>query len=206
MYWLGVVRRAIRGAVRHYAVWLNDVTRGKLHPDDVTIAGFLLHFIVAYLIAIHDFVPAGILLAVFGLFDTLDGELARLQKRDSARGMLLDATTDRLKEVIVYTGASITLIHTNQTSAAWCVVACGVSLCVSYIKAKGEAALATKKNIPHHKLNYIFQDGFMAFEVRMTLLVAGLLFNQLLPAIIIIAFGSLLTLSKRFRLIARELR
>lgn len=206
MQLLGVIRQAIRTVVRHYAVWLNEITRGRLHPDDVTIAGFLLHFIVGYLIAVNDFVPAGILLAIFGLFDTLDGELARLQKRDSSRGMLLDATTDRLKEVIIYTGAAVTLINSHHTAAVWCVVACGISLCVSYIKAKGEAALAAEAKISHHKLNYIFQDGFMAFEVRMTLLIAGLLFNQLLPAVIIIAIGSLFTLSTRFRRIARELR
>jgi phosphatidylglycerophosphate synthase len=208
MYLVGVVRRAIRKVVRQFAVWLNTVTRGHLHPDSVTMAGFLMHFVVAYFIAVRVFVPAAILLAIFGLFDTLDGELARLQQRDSVRGMLLDATTDRLKEATVYTGAAIALIQTNQTSAAWCVAACGISLSVSYVKAKGEAALAanTKTSIPHHRLNYIFQDGLMAFEVRITILAVGLLFNQLLPAVMLVTVGSVFTLITRFRRIVEELR
>jgi phosphatidylglycerophosphate synthase len=192
--------------VKQYAIWLNDVTKGKLRPDDVTMAGFLLHFLVAYLIAVQDFIPAAILLVIFGLFDTLDGELARLQKRDSVHGMLLDATTDRLKEVLLYTGAAVTLINTNHTAAAWCVLACGVSLSISYVKAKGEAALASQAHMTHHKLNHIFQDGIMAFEVRMAVLAAGLLFNQLLPAVMLITLAGLFTLVKRFRLITRELQ
>lgn len=206
MYLLGAIRRAIRSLVKQYAVWLNDVTKGKLRPDDVTMAGFLLHFLVAYLIAVKDSIPAAILLVVFGLFDTLDGELARLQKRDSVHGMLLDATTDRLKEVLLYTGAAIALIGSHGTAAAWCVLACGVSLSISYVKAKGEAALASQAHITHHKLNYIFQDGLMAFEVRMAVLVAGLLFNLLLPAVVFITLAGLLTFVTRFRRIARELQ
>jgi CDP-diacylglycerol--glycerol-3-phosphate 3-phosphatidyltransferase len=202
---VAVVRRLIRGWIKRYAVWLNDVTGGRLRPDDVTIAGFLLHFVVAYFIIIDDFVPAAILLVIFGLFDTLDGELARLQGRASVRGALLDATTDRLKEVILYSAAAVVLLNSHPLAAAWCVAACGISLCVSYVKAKGEAALAARTEISHHKLNYIFQDGFMAFEVRMTILAAGLLFNLLFLAVVIIALGSLLTLTKRFRRIAREL-
>ena len=206
MYAINVARRLIRGLVRQYAVWLNEVTHGKLRPDDVTIAGFLLHFVVAYFIAVDDFIPAAILLVVFGLLDTLDGELARMQGRDSVHGMLLDAITDRLKEVILYAGAAVTLVGSHPTAAAWCVIACGVSLCVSYIKAKGEAVLAAKVHISHHRLNYIFQDGLMAFEVRMFILVVGLLINQLLAAVIIIAVGGLLTLTTRFRRITRELQ
>jgi len=205
MYLVVTLRRLIRGVIKHYAAWLNEVTHGKLRPDDVTMAGFLLHFVVAYYIVAHEYVPAALLLVVFGLFDTLDGELARLQGRSSVRGGLLDATTDRLKEVILYSAAAIALSPTHPLGAAWCVAACGVSLSVSYVKAKGEAALASQTQMSQHKLNYIFQDGFMAFEVRMAILVIGLVFNLLLPAIIFIALGSLPTLIKRFRRIVREL-
>lgn len=205
MRFVNIARRVIRNLIKHLAVWLNSLTGGKLRPDDVTMAGFLLHFVVAYLIAIGSFIPAAILLVVFGLFDTLDGELARLQGRASVRGMLLDASTDRLKEVVLYTGAAAVLVKTHPLGAAWCVLACGLSLSVSYVKAKGEAALASQRQIPHHRLNYIFQDGFMAFEVRMAVLVLGLLTNQLLIAVMFIAVGSVFTIIKRFLRIAQEL-
>jgi len=45
----------------------------------------------------------------------------------------------------------------------------------------------------------------MTFEIRMTVLVIGLLFNQLLPAIIFIAIASSLTALNRMRSIMQKL-
>jgi CDP-diacylglycerol---glycerol-3-phosphate 3-phosphatidyltransferase len=207
MGFIDIVRDVIRYVIRQFARWLNKVTYGRLRPNDVTIFGFLMHIPIAYLIATGYYLVAAILIVIFGLFDTLDGELARLQGSDNVMGGLLDALTDRLKEVVLYTGAAYSLIQTSYTAAAWCVVACGASLCVSYVKAKGEAALANKsKGIHHHKLNYVFQDGIMSFEVRMAVLIIGLLVNRLEWAIIFIAITSLWTIIPRFRHIAKELQ
>ena len=185
-----VVRLAVRGFMRHLARRLNRATHGRLHPDVVTIVGLLMHIPIAILIAMggHN-ILAALLLVVFGLFDTLDGELARLQQRSSPRGMLLDASTDRMKEVLLYTGAAYVFALSDQpATAAWAAAACGASLCVSYVKAKGEAAIASSKNtLSHHELNQLFKDGLLTFELRMTVLVVGLLVNQLVIAIAFIA-------------------
>jgi len=176
----------------------------------VTYAGFAMHLPIAVLIATgHNLWAAG-LLVVFGLFDTLDGELARLQKRAGPRGMLLDASTDRMKEVLLYSGAGYALaLGEHPATAAWAVAACGASLCVSYVKAKGEAAIASvesgRKGIPHATLNRMFADGLLSFEIRMAVLVVGLLAGQLVWAVAAIAVLAAFTAFQRLIRISRAL-
>ena len=89
--------------------------------------------------------------------------------------------------------------------ATWAVAACGASLCVSYIKAKGETAVA-KSNLTTSQINHLFQDGLMRFEVRMTVLMIGLLSNRLILAIVLIAILSALTAFQRLITITNKLR
>lgn len=201
------IRDAVRQVMRLVAIKLNRLTGGRLHPDTVTIVGFLMHVPIALLIATRHPLWAAIFLLIFGLFDTLDGELARLQKRSSARGMLLDASTDRMKEVLVYTGIAYFLAAgTNPKLATWAAAACGASLCVSYVKAKGEAAVASAaEKIPHDKLNRMFKDGLLTFEIRMFLLIVGLLSGQLVWVVAIIAILAGYTALQRLVTISRSL-
>ena len=173
----------------------------------VTLFGLAMHVVIAYLIAVESNYWAAGLLVVFGLFDVLDGALAAVQGKTSARGMLLDASTDRMKEVLLYSGAGYALALSDRpATAAWAVAACGASLCVSYVKAKGEAAVASaNKDIPHTILNRMFGDGLLTFEIRMALLVVGLASGQLLPVVIVIACLAGLTAIQRLVRISRHL-
>jgi len=196
------VRKIMRGA----ASILNRATDGKLRPDLITYFGLLMHLPIAGLIMIGDFISAGILLIVFGLFDTLDGELARLQKRASPAGMVLDASTDKMKEVILYVAIAYYFVDIHESDfAIWAVAALGASLLVSYIKAKGETALSDKKLSANEK-NRVFKDGLLRFEVRMFLLVIGLLFNQLEYTVMIIAIAATLTALGRLYRIQKALK
>lgn len=201
------MKKRIRAVMRSVAEVMDWLSEGKLSPAMVTWFGFLMHLPIAIFIATGHNIWAAIFLIVFGLFDTLDGELARLQKRASVRGMLLDASTDRMKEVLLYTGAAYVLAHgSHPANAAWAVLACGASLSVSYVKAKGEAAVASSEHkIPHHTLNRMFADGLLTFETRMAVLVVGLLFGLLLPAIIVIAVLASYTAFQRLIRISRQL-
>ena len=202
---LDACRDFVRTLMRFVAKFLNKVTGGRLTPNFVTIFGLLMHIPIALLIAHGYFGYAALGLVVFGLFDTIDGELARLQNRTSAAGMLLDASTDRMKEVILYIGAAYALADMGQLhGAAWAVAACGTSICVSYIKAKGETAMNDSKLSPN-EINRLFQDGLGRFEIRMFILVVGLLFNQLLPALIVITALSTFTAFERLIKISRKL-
>lgn len=198
-------RSTVRHVMHQVARGLNSLTGGKLSPNTVTIVGLLAHIPIAYLIAQQFNSWAAILLVIFGLFDTLDGELARLQHRASSSGMLLDASTDRIKEVLLYMGVAFALISAGQEYyAVWAVAACGASLCVSYVKAKGEMAVASHK-LTSNEVNRLFQDGLLRFEIRMFLLIIGLLFGQLPVALIVIALLSGYTAINRLVKITRQL-
>lgn len=202
---LDAARQQVRRFMGIVAQVLNRVTNGKLRPNAITITALLAHLPVAWLIATQNYLWGAVLLVIFGLMDALDGQLARLQNRVSNGGMLLDATTDRMKEVLLYSGAAYALVSMGRPyMAVWAVAACGASLLVSYVKAKGETAIAGG-NMPASEVNRLFQDGIMRFEVRMAALVTGLLFGQLGTAVIFIAIGSWLTAFGRLISISRRL-
>jgi phosphatidylglycerophosphate synthase len=202
---LDSIRLAIRAMMRKLAKLLNRSSGGRISPNMVTIFGLFMHIPIALLIARERFILAAVLLIIFGLFDTLDGELARLQGRASNAGMLLDASTDRMKEVLLYTGAAYALVSLgNPYAAAWAVAACGASLCVSYVKAKGETAVAGGK-LTANEVNRLFADGLFRFEVRMFILVVGLFSGQLLASIIINTVMSTYTALERLVRISRKL-
>ncbi|HEV2403084.1 MAG TPA: CDP-alcohol phosphatidyltransferase family protein [Candidatus Saccharimonadales bacterium] len=202
------VRDVVRGFMSQFARYLNRVTKGKLSPDGVTLFGFIMHIPVALLIAARYNIWAAIFLVIFGLFDSLDGALARAQDKVSSSGGLLDASTDRMKEALLYSGAAYALALSNHpATAAWAAAACGASVSVSYVKAKGEAIVAAdKRAIPYTKLNHIFADGLLTFEVRMTVLVVGLLVNQLAVACALIAVFAGMTALGRLSRISKYLR
>lgn len=198
-----IIKKFVRGIFTKLAIWLNARFGKKITPDGITYVGLAAHIPIAYLIAEGYLFYAGLLLVFFGLFDTLDGALARVQKISSARGMFLDASTDRFKEALLYVG--FVYFFADNSYAAWvsalAVFACGLSLSVSYVKSKGEAAIATlDSSIGHDKLNRIFEDGIGSFEVRMFLLVVGCIVGfpeYAIGLISIIALNTLIIRMKR---------
>lgn len=187
------------------AAILHEVSRGKLSPNAVTILALIMHVPIAWLIATNHHWWAALLLLVFGLFDALDGALARLQKKAGNAGMLLDATTDRMKETALYCGVAYSLLSSSHPKmAVWAVAACGASLCVSYVKAKGETAVSDS-NLTPNEINRLFQDGLLRFEIRMTILIVGLVFDQLAIAVIAIAVFSTYTAFERLIKISKYL-
>lgn len=202
---IALIRTYIRAFVTQIARLLNNVTGGRLTPDMVTWVGFLAHFAVAYYIVAGDLVIAAVLLVVFGLFDTLDGSLARLQKVDRPRGMFIDATTDRFKEVIIFTAMAAYLLDKSYIGVILCTLACGIALSISYIRAKGESALVAAGQLSARDINKVFKDGIGAFEIRVTLLAIGLAANQL-PVFVglVVVLGSM-TLVERFTRVYRAL-
>jgi phosphatidylglycerophosphate synthase len=202
------IKRVIRGVMREVALLLNEITLGRVTPNSVTWFGLFMHLPIAFLIANGELVRAAILLLVFGLFDTLDGELARVQKRETNHGGFLDASTDRFKEVLLYTGVAWLLARGDHPEyAAIAVAACGASICVSFVKAKGEAVVSSlDRKIPYTELNRMFSSGFFPFEIRMLVLLVGLFADQLIWAVSIIALFSAVTALQRLVIISRSLR
>ena len=195
----------IRAVVRHIARAIHTVSKGRIRPNDITIAGLIMHIPIAALIAFdHPYWAAG-LLVVFGLFDTLDGELARLQNRVSDIGGLLDTVTDRVKELLLYAGI-LYLFAANSASATvllMTMLACGASLITPFVKAKGEAIIATYGHeLSYDKLNRMFGGGILPYEVRIIALIIGLLLGMAVLPWIVAAIAVLATFTMIERLLA----
>jgi phosphatidylglycerophosphate synthase len=203
---LDFIRGIVRSWIRLVAQLINKATGGHLSANSVTLIGLLGHIPVALAIAGGQYRMAAVLLVIFGLFDILDGELARLQKREGPRGGLLDAVADRMKEVLLYSGIAYNFVATEVPYlTVWAVMALGGSILVSYVKAKGEAAVGAS-GLAWEQVNKLFQDGLLRFEVRMALLVVGLLVNRMALAVVIIAIGSWLTAMDRLLKISKKLK
>lgn len=202
---LDLLRAVVRSGSRAIARVLNKLSGGHITPNAITYISLLGHLPIAYLIAVGYVHWAALFLVIFGLMDTLDGELARLQGKASAAGMLLDASTDRMKESLLYIAVAFSFVRLEEPGyAVWAVAACAGALLVSYVKAKGETAIASTTH--HSKANRLFQDGLMRYEVRMGFLVVGLLFGWLGPIVAALAVLSWLTAIGRLARITNYLK
>lgn len=88
-------------------------------------------------------VTGGVFLLVSGFFDIVDGSVARITKRISKRGAFLDSVFDKIAEVIIF--GSIAL--GQLADSFWCLVALGLSLLVSYTRARAESLGVILKGI-----------------------------------------------------------
>lgn len=212
---LNKIASTVRGWMRWPAVFLNRISGGRVRPNHVTLVSLLGHFGVVWALWHARPILAALLLAVFGIMDTLDGALARLQGTASVSGMFYDAISDRAKEVLVYVGlASVVVPYGNtynyfvyEDRYAWLLVAvCGMSLVVSYIKAKGEVAASGLKNQDAQALNRIFANGIARYEVRMALVIVGLLTGYTITVLAILLVLATFTALQRTVRISHYLR
>jgi len=116
------------------------LARIGVSPDLLTILGMLLHFFFAWLIATGEFFWAGIAVFIFVPLDALDGSLARKIGRKGNFGAFLDSTSDRIAEIILYSGY---LSYFYQNEDVWMSVATYAavtgSIMVSYTRSRAEA-------------------------------------------------------------------
>jgi phosphatidylglycerophosphate synthase len=202
---LDKVRDGVRAVMRIVARGLNRITGGKLSPNVVTFVGLFAHLPIAYCIAVGKLPLAAVLLVIFGLFDTLDGELARLQKRTSSMGMFLDSATDRMKEIFLYGGITYYLVSQNLAwYTVWAIIALGGSVLTTYLNAWGDVAMV--QNDPNHKVNKTFRGGLLRFEIRMFIIFLALSSDRLPLAMVVIAILSWCTALYRLLIITKKLK
>lgn len=198
------IRQAVRKVMRKLAKLLDSASGGKISPNFITIVGLLAHVVIALLIASQELRWAALLLVIFGLFDTLDGELARLQNKESAMGMFLDSSTDRVKEVLIYVGITYAIVAVGRPyMAVWAVSALGTSMFITYINAWGEVA-ASRQGISSG-INKKFRGGIAGFEVRMFIILLGLLSGRLILAVIVITLLGVITILQRYNSVLKVL-
>jgi len=165
-----------------------------LSPNKVTMVGLLLSGVTAYLLSEGQFVGGGLMLILASGLDMADGALARLQGRATAAGALLDSTADRISEAVVFLGLLVFYISPLSIPEVVLVyLALFGSFMVSYLRARGEG------------LGVDCKVGVMTRPERVLVLAVGLLINQVVIALAIIAALSFLTALHRFWHIQREL-
>ena len=195
----------LRCAAVSLAKGLHKLSGGRLTPNAVTAAGLLLHLPIAWLIVLGELAHAGIGLLLVGSLDAIDGSLARLQGRETAFGAWFDATSDRLKETIVL-GALAYYLAANDAEAsliALCAAVLGISISISYFKAKAEAVLARKRSLKTAKP---LKGGLLSYEWRVVILSVALLSQQFLVGLGVMAGLGLITLCQRGLLFQRQLK
>ena len=120
-----------------------------LTPNAVTSIGFILNVGVAIIFVLGaeegnrgdlTYVGwAGGLILFAGLFDMLDGQVARLGNMKSTFGALYDSVLDRYSELIMFLGICYYLVaHHYFLSSIFAFIALIGSMMVSYVRARAE--------------------------------------------------------------------
>lgn len=120
-----------------------------LTPNMVTMIGFVLNIGVAIIFIeggergnrgdLSYVGWAGALVLFAGLFDMLDGQVARLGKMSSSFGALFDSVLDRYSELVMFLGICYYLIaHHYFFSSLFAFIAMIGSMMVSYTRARAE--------------------------------------------------------------------
>lgn len=110
-----------------------------LSPNLVTTIGFILNMGVAMLLAQGQFAWGGALILLAGIFDTLDGALARLTNQQTRFGAFWDSTLDRYSDALVFAGLAWFYAQAAARLEITLIIAALVgSLMISYTRARAE--------------------------------------------------------------------
>jgi len=142
---MNVIPQVIRdGFVRLLAPLVHLLVRLQVHPNVITTLGTLVVLGSATAFAIGWVQWGGFLLLLSGVFDLLDGRLAREGGRETAFGAFYDSTLDRVGEAALFTGIGVFFLRGGVAPSrmalgvALCFVALTASLLVSYARARAE--------------------------------------------------------------------
>ncbi|UBM63433.1 CDP-alcohol phosphatidyltransferase family protein [Candidatus Sulfidibacterium hydrothermale] len=128
---------------------INILAKTGITPNAITTIGFLIT-IGSTIILIHGANTGnrndyryifwfGIVLLSAGIFDMLDGQLARKTNKKTAFGALYDSTIDRYSELVMFFGIAYYLVSFHYfLSSVFTFLAMIGSIMVSYIRARAE--------------------------------------------------------------------
>lgn len=145
-------------------------------PNVVTVTGFVLNIGVGIVLALGHIRWGGVCIILAGIFDALDGTLARIVGRTSRFGAFLDSTMDRFSEAVIFLGLLIWYTRLGARQEILLIYATIVgSTMVSYTRARAEG------------LGLDCKVGILTRMERTIVLIAGLLLNQMLIALWVMA-------------------
>ena len=128
--------------------FIEFLSRAGVTPNAITVAGFVLNigatvmFVYGTNTARGDmrYVAFGGCIILFaGLFDMIDGRLARVSKQESRFGALFDSVVDRYSELVMFLGICYYLVAQQYfLSSMFAFIAMIGSIMVSYVRARAE--------------------------------------------------------------------
>jgi CDP-diacylglycerol--glycerol-3-phosphate 3-phosphatidyltransferase len=181
---------------------LQKIVRGlalsKISPNTLTFIGLLINIVAAFFFGyaratnhVRMFLIAGLIIIGAGLFDMVDGRVARATNQVSVFGAFFDSVLDRYSDVAIFFGLLVYYARADRYFyvflAAFVMTA---SLMVSYTRARAEALIGSCK------------VGFMERPERIVLVILGALFDRwgtMAPALWILAVMVTLTVIHRIR-------
>ncbi|MBA2700806.1 MAG: CDP-alcohol phosphatidyltransferase family protein [Chloroflexi bacterium] len=142
--------------------------RAGLTPDALTLTGFGITLVGAVLLSQQLWLPGGLVVFAGGVFDMLDGTLARATGRVSRLGAFMDSVFDRWGEAVVYLGLIAGLLAGGWADApVYAGAAMGAAFMVSYVRARAEG-------LGFSAGTGMAAVGIMPREVRLVVLTLGL--------------------------------
>jgi CDP-diacylglycerol--glycerol-3-phosphate 3-phosphatidyltransferase len=188
-------------AFGHACGWLlrrivNGLAASGISPNALTLIGLFINLAATLLYALatpvnHSmmFGLAGAVIIGAGLFDMVDGRVARQTNQVTPFGGFFDSVIDRYSDVVLFLG--ILIFYARFGTVLYVVLTAYVmaaSLMVSYTRARAESIIP------------ICKVGFMERPERIVLLILGSLFDFLgvmPPALWILAVLSTITIVNR---------
>jgi len=166
-----------RSAARRITNPLNTIlVKSRLKPNTLTWCALAISLIAAATIATNHLLIGGFLVIISGLFDILDGALARSTNQATRFGAVLDSTFDRISDASILFGLLVLYLKDlNMTGIVLIFLALMISFLTSYVRARAEGV-----GLP-------CPVGLFTRAERVIILALGLLFSPLSKISIIIA-------------------
>ena len=144
------------------------LTYFHINPNLLTFTGVVISFWAAWHFGQGKFFTGALIVILAGLFDMLDGEVARVSRSETRFGAFYDSVIDRYSDIILLQGL---MVWYARNAMLGYVVLVGVvfmgAVMTSYARARAESLIPTCK------------VGFMERPERIVLLILGGLFNRM---------------------------
>src|ERR1700733_9082043 len=163
------------------------LARSKIHPNVLTFLGLVINIGAAWLLAVVQFRWAGAVIIGAGLFDMVDGRVAREKNRVTRFGGFFDSVLDRYSDLallvglLVWYGSINRFFYVVLTAAA--MIGC---VMVSYTRSRSENCIPS-----------LCKVGFMERPERVVLMIIGALSDRMPPVLWVIAVLANLTVIHR---------
>jgi CDP-diacylglycerol--glycerol-3-phosphate 3-phosphatidyltransferase len=166
---------------------MSAIGRVPVTPNQVTVVGFCLTLVAAFLVAFGQLRWAGVVLIFAGTCDILDGALARSTRTSYTYGAFLDSTLDRYSEGAIYIGLAAYFVSAGGPLERWLVLATLAALAgsflVSYVRARAQS------------LGFTCESGLFARPERVVATVVGLIFGGVVLYAVIFLLAALTNLT-----------